>query len=148
MSHAVPPFELEVEVRYGETDQMGVVYHANYLLYFEEGRTKLMASLGLPYAEVERRGCALAVRKAALRYRSPARYGETLVVRTWIEKVGGASLSFLYEIVRKQGGERVAEGSTELACVDLRSAARPVCMLPEDLRAALAPALPPPDRRA
>jgi len=143
VSHAVPPFEHEVEVRYGETDQMGVVYHANYLLYFEEGRTKLMASLGLPYAEVERRGCALAVRKAALRYRSPARYGETLVVRTWIEAVGGASIAFVYEIVRKAGGERVAEGSTELACVDLRSAARPVCMLPDELRAILAPTRPP-----
>jgi len=148
VSHAVPPFEHEVEVRYGETDQMGVVYHANYLLYFEEGRTKLMASLGLPYAEVERRGCGLAVRKAALRYRSPARYGETLVVRTWIEAVGGASISFLYEIVRKLSGEPVAEGSTELACVDLRSAARPVCMLPDELRAALVPARPPADRRS
>ena len=148
MSQLAPPFEHEVEVRYGDTDQMGVVYHANYLLYFEEGRTKLMAALGLPYAEVERRGCALSVRKAALRYRSPARYGETLVVRTWIEKVGGASISFVYDIVRKAGDERVAEGSTELACVDLRSAARPVCMLPEELRAALTPALPRADRRS
>ena len=143
MSHIVTPFEHEVEVRYGEADQMGVVYHANYLLYFEEGRTKMMAALGLPYAEVERRGCALAVRKAALRYRSPARYGETLVVRTWIEKLGGASVLFQYEIVRKDSRERVAEGTTELACVDLRSPSRPVCMVPEDLREALRSALPP-----
>jgi acyl-CoA thioester hydrolase len=131
------PFEHEVEVRYGETDQMGVVYHANYLLYFEDGRTRLMSRLGLSYAEVERRGFALAVRKANLRYRSPARYGETLVVRTWVEKLGGASVTFSYEIVRKSDRERVAEGSTELACIDIRSPERAVCMLPAELRASL-----------
>ncbi len=137
MYDAREPFEHEVEVRYGETDQMGVVYHANYLLYFEEGRTRLMAQVGLSYAEVERRGFALAVRKVALRYRSPARYGETLVVRTWVEKLGGASVTFSYEIVRKADRERVAEGSTELACINIRSPERAVCMLPAELRASL-----------
>jgi acyl-CoA thioester hydrolase len=128
--------EHALQVRYGETDQMGVVYHANYLVYMEEGRTKLMESLGLPYAELERRGHGLVVRKAALRFRAPARYAEHLTVRTRIERIGGASITFEYRIARA-GGAAVAEGSTELACVDLRRPERPVCMLPDELRALL-----------
>lgn len=127
--------EHSLQVRYGETDQMGVVYHANYLVYFEEGRTRRMESLGLPYAELERRGFGLVVRKATLRFRSPARYAEQLTVRTRIERVRGASVSFEYQIVRPSDGVLLAEGSTELACVDLNQDARPVCMLPEGLRA-------------
>ncbi len=126
-------------VRYGETDQMGVVYHANYLVYFEEGRTRLMDALGLPYAELERRGFGLVVRKANLRFRSPARYAERLAVRTRIERVGGASVCFEYSIVRADDGARLADGATELACIDLRSLSRPVCMLPDELRALLTP---------
>jgi len=126
--------EHRLQVRYGETDQMGVVYHANYLVYFEEGRTRLMESLGLPYAELERRGFGLVVRKASLRYRAPARYAEHLAVRTRIERVGGASVSFEYQVLRADDGARLVEGSTELACVDLRAPERPVCMLPDELR--------------
>lgn len=126
-------------VRYGETDQMGVVYHANYLVYFEEGRTRLMDALGLPYAELERRGFGLVVRKANLRFRAPARYAERLCVRTRIDRIGGASVSFEYGITRADDGLRLADGSTELACIDLRSPARPVCMLPDELRALLTP---------
>ena len=130
-------FEHELQVRYVETDQMGVVYHANYLVYMEEGRTRLMESLGLPYAELERLGWGLVVRKAALRFRAPARDAVLLVVRTRIEKVGGASISFEYEVARASDRARLAEGSTELACVDLRQASRPVVMLPDELRARL-----------
>ena len=75
-------FEHTTRVRYAETDQMGVVYHGNYLVYMEEGRTLMMESLGLPYAELERRGFGLVVRKAALRFRAPARYGETRHAKT------------------------------------------------------------------
>lgn len=126
--------EHTLQVRYGETDQMGVVYHANYLVYMEEGRTKLMESLGLPYAELERLGWGLVVRKAALRFRAPARYAEHLTVRTRIAHVGGASVTFEYEVARASDGLKLAEGSTELACVDLGRPTRPVCMLPEELR--------------
>jgi acyl-CoA thioester hydrolase len=131
-----PWHEHSLQVRYGETDQMGVVYHANYLVYMEEGRTKRMEALGLPYAELERRGYGLVVRKAALRFRAPARYADSLTVRTRVDRVGGASVTFEYRISR-QDGTLVAEGSTELACVDLRKPERPVCLLPEDLRALL-----------
>lgn len=132
--------EHSLVVRYGETDQMGVVYHANYLVYFEEGRTRLMDALGLPYAELERRGFGLVVRKAGLRFRAPARYAEQLLVRTRIERVGGASVSFEYAISRAADGARLADGTTELACIDLRRPERPVCMLPDELRALLTPA--------
>jgi acyl-CoA thioester hydrolase len=128
--------EHRLQVRYGETDQMGVVHHANYLLYMEEGRTRLMADLGCSYAELERAGWGLPVRKTALRFRSPARYGDTLVVRTRVERVGGASLSFTYEI-RGEDGTRLAEGSTELACVELSTPERSPKMLPDELRALL-----------
>ena len=83
-------FEHELQVRYAETDQMGVVYHANYLVYMEEGRTRLMAARGCSYAEMERKGWALVVRKAALRFRAPSLYDEQLLVRTRITRVRGA----------------------------------------------------------
>ncbi len=130
--------ELRLGVRYGETDQMGVVHHANYLLYMEEGRTRLMEDLGCSYAELERSGWGLPVRKTALRFRSPARYGDTLVVRTRVARVGGASVSFAYEI-RSEAGELLTEGTTELACVELGSRERRPSMLPEELRTLLEP---------
>lgn len=126
--------EHRLQVRYGETDQMGVVYHANYLVYFEEGRTRLMEALGLPYAELERRGFGLVVRKAGLRYRAPARYADHLLVRTRVARTGAASVEFEYQVLRAADGVRLADGSTELACVDLRQDQRPVCMLPDELR--------------
>lgn len=126
--------EHRLRVRYGETDQMGVVYHANYLAYMEEGRTRLMAALGCSYAEVERSGFGLAVRKASLRYRIPARFDEELAVRTRVDRVRGASVQFSYAIHRVRDDALVCEGETELACIDLRSAERGPCLLPDDLR--------------
>jgi acyl-CoA thioester hydrolase len=123
-----------LRVRYGETDQMGVAYHANYLVYMEEGRTRLMAALGCPYSEIERTGVGLVVRKAALRFRAPARYEDELDILTRIARVGGASVTFEYRIERAADRELACEGSTELACVDLTTDARPVRMLPDALR--------------
>ena len=131
-------FEHTTRVRYAETDQMGVVYHGNYLVYAEEGRTLMMESLGCSYAELERSGFGLVVRKASLRFRAPARYGETLRVRTRIERVGGASIEFVYSVTRDGESTVLCEASTELACVDLRKPERPVCMLPDELRALFA----------
>jgi acyl-CoA thioester hydrolase len=96
----------------------------------------MMESLGCSYAALERGGLGLPVRKAALRFRRAARYDEELSVRTRVEHVGGASVSFRYE-VRSGEGELVAEGTTELACVELANPARAPRFLPEDLRALL-----------
>ena len=106
-------------VRYGETDQMGVVYHAHYLAYFEMARTELLRSAGLAYSEMERRGIFLVVTEASCRYRSPARYDEVLQVRARVAGRGKASVRFEYDI-RAEDGRLVAEGHTELASVDGR----------------------------
>ena len=135
-------FEHEVLVRYAETDQMGVVYHANYLVYLEEGRTRMMASLGHPYHLLERDGVALVVRKADLRYRASARYGDRLLVRTRPSRVRGASITYTYEVLRAEDEVVLVTASTELACVDLTDPQRRPRMLPEGIRSALEGLLP------
>ena len=131
--------EHRLRVRYGETDQMGVAHHANYLLYMEDGRTRLMARLGCSYAELEGRGWGLPVRKAEIRYRAPARYDEELVVRTRVSRIGAASVAFEYEIARAEDDLLLATGSTELACVRMDTAERRPVHLPDDIRALLTP---------
>jgi len=126
--------EHTLRVRYGETDQMGVVYHANYLVYMEEGRTHLMESLGASYSEVEATGYGLAVRRADLRYRSPAHYDQRLLVRTRVGRMRGASVTFEYRILDLGTELLLAEGSTELACIRLTSPRREPCLLPAELR--------------
>lgn len=128
------PHEHRLHVRYAETDQMGLVYHANYLVYMEEARTRMMASLGFPYDELERQGTGLAVRKAEVRYRSGARYGEEVLVRTFLERVRGASMLFRYELESTGDGRALASGSTELACIDLAHPERKPRMLPAAIR--------------
>ena len=132
--------EHRLRVRYGETDQMGVVYHANYLVYMEEGRTRLMESLGCSYAELESEGWALVVRKADLRYRASARYDEELAIRTAVARVGGAAVLVRCEVRRAADGELLVEGSTELACVDRRSGSARAALLPERVRSLMSPA--------
>jgi acyl-CoA thioester hydrolase len=133
-----PPFhEHRLRVRYAETDQMGVVHHGNYLVYFEESRTNLMRDRGCSYAEMERRGWTLPVRTAALRFRAPAYYEDELSVRTRVGRVRAASLTFESEVVRIADGALIATGEVELACVRKDSAGRRPVPLPEDLVALL-----------
>lgn len=135
--------EHRLRVRYGETDQMGVVHHSNYALYLEEARTGFLSDMGWSYGELERQGIGLAVRKLELRFRMPARYEDVIVVRTRIVKVGAASIGFHYELElsrsdsRNDAPIRLAEARTELACIDLASRARGPRLLPEPLREAL-----------
>lgn len=131
-------YEHHLRVRYAETDQMGVVHHANYVLYFEEARTAFMASLGCPYGELEREGVGLAVRKVELRYRTSALFEDQLVVETRVAAVRGASVVFDYEIRRPADGAHVVSGRTDLACIDLAGKRGPRA-LPESLVATLEP---------
>ena len=124
LESAAMAYEHRLRVRYGETDQMGVVHHANFVLYMEEGRTLMMRELGCPYSEIERAGSALVIRKIDLRYRAPAHYEEQLRVRTRVTEIRARSLTFGYEIIRVDDGTLLVEGSTELVCVD-RSGERP-----------------------
>ena len=107
---------LSVRVRYGETDQMGVVYHANYLLYFEMGRTELLRTAGFAYRELEKRGVFLVVTESGCRHLAAAGYDDLLSVTTRVGRLGKATIRFEYEI-RGPGGKRLAEGHTELAAV-------------------------------
>ncbi len=130
------PHELVLRVRYSETDQMRVVHHSSYLIYMEEGRTALMRALGFPYDEVEQRGFAMAVRRVDLRYRVAARYGDEVVVRTWVERFRGASILYQCEILRASDREALATGSAEVACLQLEGGLRPTA-LPDDIRESL-----------
>ncbi len=131
-----------LRVRYGETDQMGRVHHANYLLYMEEARTGMMRALGASYARMEREGIGLPVRKTGLRYRAAAFYEEELVVETRIEGVRVASVTFAYRVVRPEadgGVTLIATGSTELACIAMPEGR--LVHLPGEVRAVFEEAL-------
>lgn len=129
-----------IRVRYGETDRMGVVYHANYLVYFEIGRTELIRALGRPYSDLERDGQALVVVEADLRFRSPARYDDELLVETNLAEVTRASVRFTYRVLHAAEERLVALGSTTLASVGPSGKPR---RFPSDFRQALLGALEP-----
>src|SRR5437868_11372594 len=93
-----------VRVRYAETDQMGVVYHANYLVWFEVGRVELMRQHGLDYKLMESEGCGIAVVEATVRYKSPARYDDELIIESAVLKARGSIIRFGYRIMRAADG--------------------------------------------
>jgi acyl-CoA thioester hydrolase len=130
--------EVKTRVRYGETDQMGVVYHANYLAYFELARTELIRSLGVSYAELEKGGLRLPVIEAGARFRGPARYDDVLVVRARLAEVTAVRLRFEYQVRLEHDGRLLAEGHTVLASVDPEGQPR---RFPPALRSALAGAV-------
>jgi len=99
-------------VRYGETDQMGVVYHANYLNWFEMGRTELIRGAQISYRELEERGVLLPVTDAVITYKKPARYDDQLEVRTIVEELTPVRLTFRYEIYRMPENELLVWGKT------------------------------------
>lgn len=105
--------EARLRVRYAETDQMGVVYHANYLVWFEVGRVELMRSLGLEYKRLEEEfGCMIAVVEAQLRYRSPARYDDEIAIRTTIHAMRGPVIKMRYKVLRVEEERLLCEGET------------------------------------
>jgi acyl-CoA thioester hydrolase len=105
--------DARVRVRYAETDQMGVVYHANYLVWFEIGRVEMMRQLGLSYSTMEQEeGALIAVVEATARYKAPARYDDELIVRTRITSAKLALLKFRYEVLRVSDQALLCEGET------------------------------------
>ena len=105
--------EARVRVRYAETDQMGVVYHANYLVWFEIGRVEYIRQLGLDYKSMEREeGCGIAVVDVSARYRSPARYDDELIIETRLLAARGPVIRFGYRIVRAADKALLCEGET------------------------------------
>lgn len=120
-----------LRVRYAETDKMGVVYYANYLVWFEVGRADLLRSLGWSYRDMEVAGIALPVIEAHCQYRRPARYDDEIDVRTEGRMLSPVRMEFLYQVVRKHDQTITAEGKTVHAAVD--AAGKP-CRLPDRVR--------------
>jgi acyl-CoA thioester hydrolase len=108
----------ELRVRYAETDQMGVVYHSNYLIWCEIGRTDYIRSLGRPYAELERDGVALAVAEASMRCHAPARYDELVRIETTLTEVKSRTITFDYLITNGETGARLVSARTILVSLD------------------------------
>lgn len=106
--------EARVRVRYAETDQMGVVYHANYLVWMEVGRVEYWRSAGLRYRDMEQEdGILLVVAEVNCRYRAPALYDEEVVIRTSIGEANARMIRFEYELVSGDGGRVLATGQTK-----------------------------------
>jgi acyl-CoA thioester hydrolase len=111
--------EARLRVRYAETDQMGVVYHSNYFVWFEVGRVELLRQLGFTYKEMERDdNCHIAVVDARCRYKVAARYDEELIVRTHLKNIRESLIHFGYELLRAEDGTLLAEGETTHIVID------------------------------
>ena len=111
--------ETTIRVRYVETDQMGVVYHSNFIIWFEVGRVELLRQLGFEYRDMELvDDCHIAVVDLRVRYKAPARYDDQIVVRTRLKNVRDSLLHFTYEVARASDGTLLAEGETTHLVVD------------------------------
>ena len=111
---AAEPTTVEFRVRYAETDQMGVVYHSNYLVWCEIGRTEYLRAYGTSYRAAEESGVSLAVAEATVRYHAPARYDDVIRVTTTLAEVRSRALTFDYEITDAERGTRFASARTLL----------------------------------
>lgn len=109
--------ETQIRVRYAETDRMGLLHHANYLVYFEQARTDLLRTLGATYREMEDQGFFLVITKVEVKYKAPAHYDDLLTIRTTVVRTTPVRLEHKYEVFRPDG-KICAEGATTLACVD------------------------------
>lgn len=123
--------ETRIRVRYAETDKMGMVYHANYLVWFEIGRTEYCRSRGFAYSEMEEGGVFLAVAESYCRYKLSAAYDDELIIRTHVAECRKRSLRFGYEIIRVIDKVVLAEGETTLVAIDSDNRVRSI---PEQYR--------------
>lgn len=124
--------ETKVDVRYAETDQMGIVHHSNYIIWFEIGRTEFMKELGFHYAEWEKQGILSPVIDIRVTYKKPTTYGETVTIRTWVQSYDGVRTTYRYEVINEKG-EVCVVGESSHACVK-KDTFRPISMkkhLPE-----------------
>jgi acyl-CoA thioester hydrolase len=108
--------EITIRVRYAETDRMGLLHHANYLVYFEQGRTELLRAHGITYKDLEDKGYLLVLTRVEVRYRSPARYDDVLTLRTTVTRTTAVRIEHKYEV--RRDGVLIAEGESTLASVD------------------------------
>ena len=116
MNPAMLSGEITIRVRYAETDRMGLLHHANYLVYFEQARTELLRSHGLSYKDLEDQGYLLVLTKIEVRYRWPARYDDVLTIKTTVMRTTSVRIDHRYEVFCE--GRLLAEATSTLACVD------------------------------
>lgn len=121
----------EIRVSYAETDQMGVVYYGNYLTWLERGRTELFRAAGFPYKEMEKKDLYLPVVEVNCVYKAPAFYDDLIVIATKVDTLGRSSMSFSYEIFRKESGQLIAQGLTRHCFINAK---RKVVPIPEEIR--------------
>lgn len=131
MSEPIQSMDLEIRVRYVEADQMGVVHHSRYWVYFEMGRTELLRAQCGAYRDLEAQGVFFVVAKCSARYLAPARYDDVLVLTTRIAKIGAARIDHTYELKRKSDGLLLVTAETTLACVDRQGQ---IIAIPDALR--------------
>jgi acyl-CoA thioester hydrolase len=123
--------ETSIRVRYAETDRMGLLHHANYLIYLEQARTEMLREQGLAYRDLEDQGFFLVITKLEVKYRQPIRYDDLVTIRTTVERTTWVRIDHRYEILC--AGRLAAEASSTLACVDRNGKPQ---ALPELLRKA------------
>ena len=124
----LPYHDVEFRVRYAETDQMGVVYHTNYLVWCEVGRTDFIRARGMSYADMERAGIGLAVSELSARFHAAARYDDMIRVRTTLSEARSRSVVFDYVITKADTGDRLVTARTALISID--STGRPTAFPP------------------
>jgi acyl-CoA thioester hydrolase len=108
--------EIQIRVRYAETDRMGLLHHANYLVYFEQARIELLRAMGHSYRDLEDAGFLLVLTRFEVRYKRPARYDDLVTIRTTVARSTMVRIDHHYEVLRD--GELLAEADSTLACVD------------------------------
>jgi acyl-CoA thioester hydrolase len=126
--------ETLVRVNYSETDQMGVVYHARYLVWLDVARTEHLRQSGMNYRQLEEGGLRLAVSEVTIRYRHPARYDDPIRIRCWVRAVASRKVDFGYAVEHAEHGRLLATASTSLLALDSSMA---LTRLPEYVRQAL-----------
>jgi acyl-CoA thioester hydrolase len=128
-------WDVDVRVRYADTDQMGVAYHGSYMVWFEIGRTEFCRSKGFAYLDLEQTGYRLLITDLRCRYRKAVRYDDVITIRTWVGEFKKRMMTFGYRILCQKTGEIAASGETRHICLDILSG-RPRT-LPERFRQAL-----------
>ena len=118
MTESLKHDEIEIRVRYGETDQMGVVYHGNYAQYFEIGRVEWLRKFGVSYKEMEESGIMLPVISLSVKFKKSARYDDVIKIKTQLVKIPSATIEFDYEILNDKN-EILATGNTSLVFIDI-----------------------------
>ena len=126
--------ETTLRVRYAETDTMGVVQHASYLVWFEVGRGAYFRALGQDYGQWEDQGVLLPVSELQARYQAPARYGDVVIVGTWLLEVRSRTVTLGYQVCHAHNGQTLATGWTKHVCADARGRGR---RLPPEMLQAL-----------